>query len=368
MPHPRLSRSLTVLLAVLALVVAACGGADETQAGDADGGEPEPTAGEQGTDDEGGADVAADCSVFEGETITLIVPFSPGGGYDSYSRMLAPYLGEELGAQVIVENEDGAGGLLAINNLITVEPDGTRIAIMNAVGVGGGAIAESEGVQFELDDLSYIGRVGASSHIFATGTDSSHETFDDVLASDEFTFGSAGPGAADFVNANLLIEMFDLNARIVTGFEGSEENELAVTRGDVDAMTGDFDSRLPAIENGDHRPLLLLGTEPDDAIPDTPAILELELDEEQEALATALIDLLEFGRPIVGPPGMEEDRLTCLRDALQRVVDRDDLIAESEESGRPINWLTGEEVDELVQRLLDAPPEFAEILTEAYAE
>ncbi|MGH3664766.1 MAG: Bug family tripartite tricarboxylate transporter substrate binding protein, partial [Egibacteraceae bacterium] len=294
--------------------------------------------------------------------------FSPGGGYDSYARMIAPYLGEELGAQVVVENQDGAGGLLAINNLVAAEPDGTRLAIMNAVGVAGGSLAGAEGIQFGLDDLSYIGRLGASYHIFATGADSAYQTFDDVLNAEGFRFGTTGPGAADFVNANLLIEMLDLDARVVSGFEGSEENELALTRGDIDGMTGDFDSRLPAIENGDHRPLLLLGPERDDAIPDTLALGELDLDEEQQELATSWYDLLQFGRPIVGPPDLPEDRLTCLRDALQATVENEELIAESEETERPINWLTGEEVDELVQSLLDAPQQFVDILTQAYAQ
>jgi tripartite-type tricarboxylate transporter receptor subunit TctC len=347
--------ALRTLLIALALVAAACGG---------EAAEESPAAGASpGTTEQVAEDA---CTDLEGETITLVVPFSPGGGYDTYSRMIAPYLGEELGAEVVVENQEGAGGLLAINNLLTAEPDGTRLAIMNAVGAGGGALVGAEGVQFELDGLSYIGRVGASYHIFATGANSEYETFDDVRNAEGFRFGSTGPGAADFVNASLLTEIFDLDARIVTGFEGSEENELAVTRGDLDGMTGDFDSRLPAITNGDHRPLLLIGPEPDPAIPDTPALMEI-VDPEQEDLAAFQISLLELGRPIVGPPGMPEDRLACVRDALAAAVENPDLVAESEAQERPINWMSGEDYGELVQTLLASPPEFVQILEQAYA-
>lgn len=343
------------LLIVLALVVAACGGGGAQES--SGGGEP------AGTADQAAGDACAD---LEGQTVTLVVPFSPGGGYDSYARMIAPFLGEELGAEVVVENQDGAGGLLAINNLLTAEPDGTRLAIMNAVGVGGGALAGAEGIQFALDELSYIGRVGASYHILSTGANSQFETFDDVRAARGFRFGSTGPGAADFVNASLLKEIFGLDSRLVTGFEGSEENELALTRGDIDGMTGDFDSRIPAIENGDHRPLLLLGPEPDPALPDTPAMMEI-IDPEHEELGAFQIDLLELGRPIVGPPGMAEDRLACVRDALAAAVENPDLVAESETQERPINWMSGEDYDALVARLMDSPPEFVQILEEAYA-
>ncbi|HSK96331.1 MAG TPA: tripartite tricarboxylate transporter substrate-binding protein [Euzebyales bacterium] len=337
---------------MLALVMTACGG---DQSSDAD----EPSGAAQQA--AGGA-----CADLEGQTVTLVVPFSPGGGYDAYARMIAPYLAEELGAQVVVENQDGAGGLLAINNLLTAEPDGTRLAIMNAVGVGGGALAGAQGVQFELDELSYIGRVGASYHILSTGAGSRYQTFDDVRSARGFRFGSTGPGAADFVNASLLKEIFALDSRLVTGFEGSEENELALTRGDIDGMTGDFDSRIPAIENGDHRPLLLLGPEPDPALPDTPALLEI-VDPEHEELATFQIDLLELGRPIVGPPGMPEDLLSCVRDALAAAVENPDLVAESEQEERPINWMSGEDYDQLVAGLMESPPEFVQILEQAYA-
>jgi tripartite-type tricarboxylate transporter receptor subunit TctC len=352
----RRAPAIRALLVVLTLALAACGGAEETPAAEAPA--------QASPQEEAAAGDA--CADLEGQTVTLVVPFSPGGGYDSYARMIAPFLAEELGAQVVVENQDGAGGLLAINNLLTAEPDGTRLAIMNAVGVGGGALAGAQGVQFGVDDLSYIGRVGASYHIMSTGADSAYETFDDVRAAEEFRFGSTGPGAADFVNASLLTEIFGLSSRVVTGFEGSEENELALTRGDIDGMTGDFDSRLPAINNGDHRALLLLGPEPDPALPDTPALMEI-VDPGQEELASFLIDLLELGRPIVGPPGMSQDLLTCVRDALAAAVENPDLVAESEEQERPINWMSGEDYDDLVARLLASPPEFVEILEQAYA-
>ena len=370
-------RTLIAVLGVLAVLAAACGDDGEAGGGEAGGGAAPDTATEAlagapagtevGTDAATAAAADFDCSMLEGETITFVVPFSPGGGYDSYARMIAPFLAEQTGADVIVENQPGAGGLLAINSLLAAEPDGTTIAIMNAVGAGGGAIAGAEGVQFQLDELTYIGRVGASYHIFATGADSEFQTWDDVLAAEEFRYGSTGPGAADFVNGNLLNAIFDGGWTIVTGFEGSEENELAVTRGDVDGMTGDFDSRMPAIEAGDHRPLLLIGPERDPRLPDTPALLELDLDERQRELAQAQIDLLDFGRPIVAPPDMPEDQLACLRGALRAAVEDPELLEQAETTQRPIAYMSGEELEELVSRLLNPSPEFQQVLQQAYS-
>lgn len=341
----RRRRPFVALLAVTALLGAACGGAEQT----------------------GASGTGGDCSMFDGETVTLVVPYSPGGGYDTYARLLAPFLGEQLNAETVVQNQPGAGGLLAINSLLAADPDGTRIAIMNAVGVGGGALAGAEGVQFELTDLSYIGRVMAQQPVLVVSGDSDYQSFEDLQAArGRLRFASTGPGAADYVNSSFLNETFGLDAEIVTGFEGSEETALAVIKGNVDAMTGDLDSRMDAIEAGDQRAVLALAPERFDALPDTPAIAELDMTEEQEALVGELNDLQAFGRTIVGPPRIPDDRLRCLRDAMQKALQDPALLAKAKDAGRPIDFLAGSEVEALVSRLMDASPRFVAILKAAY--
>jgi tripartite-type tricarboxylate transporter receptor subunit TctC len=351
---------LVSIIAALGLVLAACAGGGSDGDAEADSETDEAASGEE-------VDTDAAAEFFEGETVTLVVPFSPGGGYDSYARMIAPVLEDELGATVVVENRDGAGGLLAINELTTDDSDGLRIAIMNAVGVSGATVAGADGAAFGLDDVSYIGRVGSSPHLWATGADSEFDEVEDVIESGAFTFCSTGPGAADFVLPSLLSAIFDLDgAEIVTGFEGSSENELAVTRGDVDGMTGDYDSRIAAVEDGDHRPLLVVGQERVDDTPDTPTIYELELDEEQESLVDATVAMIEMGRPLVASPSISEENLAYLRETLQRTMEREELIEESENTERPLNYLSGEEMDELAQDILDAPELFQQTLAEAF--
>ncbi|MGH3662579.1 MAG: Bug family tripartite tricarboxylate transporter substrate binding protein [Micromonosporaceae bacterium] len=343
--HPR-RRLLALVAGAAALSVTGCGATGSTTA------EGEGSSG---------------CSVFKGETISLVVPFSPGGGYDTYARIVAPHLGKELGAEVVVENQDGAGGLLAINSLLGEKPDGTKIAIMNAVGAGAAAIAKAPGARFDLAKLSYVGRLDASQHLFVTSSDSEFKDFDDVIEAKGFRHGSTGPGAADFVNAHMVQRIFDLDAKVITGFEGSEENALALTKGDIDGMTGDFDSRLPQVKSGDHRPLLIIGAEREKALPDVPTMLEQDLDDAQLSLAEALIDLLKLGRPIVAPPGMPEDRLSCLRDGLRRALDRKEAVAELEKAVLPVSWMHGDRYQNLVERVLDSPSSFQRILKEVYA-
>ena len=351
--RPSLVRPLPALMACVLLITACASDDTDTAA-------PAESAG-------GGADADA-CAGLEGENVTLVVPYSPGGGYDSYARQIAPTLGEKIGATVVVENKPGAGGLLAINQLLTADADGTSIAIMNGIGTGGASIAGAEGAKFKLDELSYIGRVAGDAQMIVSAGNGEYKTWEDVQAASGFKFGSTGPGASDFVTPSLLISVFGLDAELVTGFEGSSEVELALLQGSVDGMSGQLDSRQAALVSGDQQALVTFDRERPDIAPDAPTILELDIDDDQKALLEAHLNLLDVGRPLVGPPDMDEAALECLRGGLAETVEDPELVAQAEKAKRPFNYLSGEELDEAITGLLDAPEEYVTVLTESFAE
>lgn len=309
-----------------------------------------------------------ECEVLGGKDVTLTVPFSPGGGYDSYARLVAPVLGEKIGSTVVVVNEEGAGGLLAMKNLLRADPDGTEIAIMNGIGTGGASIGGADGVNFAMDEFSYVGRVAGDEQIIVTRSGSDYPTWEDVVTADNFRFGSTGMGASDFVTPSVMIAIFDLNAEIVTGFPGSSENELALLQGSIDGMSGPLDSRAPSLRNGDTRPLLMIDSERAELAPDTPTLDELELSAEQRDLADAHLRLLSIGRPLVGPTNMDGRALACLRAGLAETLADPGLIATAEQTNRPLGYQSGEELTETVTALMDAPPAYGEVLKESFGQ
>jgi tripartite-type tricarboxylate transporter receptor subunit TctC len=312
----------------------------------------------------GGNGEASACAALEGETVTLVVPYTPGGGYDTYARMIAPYLEEQLGTSIVVENRDGAGGLLAINNLTNEEPDGTTIALMNGQGGVAASLAGAPGASFDVAELTYLGKVAGEAPVAVTGASTGYDTWEDVLAAQDFQWASTGLGAEDYINSSFLTTVFEMDAEVVVGFPGSSEAELAVTTGDTEGMTGDPSSRRTAIENGDHVPVLVIGRERPEWLPeDVPLVSDVEATEEQAALIEPQVALMEMGRPLVAPPGMDEELTGCLRDALAAAMEDPDLVAEAEEQQRPITYLGGEELEVLIQQLLDSPEEYRELLT-----
>jgi tripartite-type tricarboxylate transporter receptor subunit TctC len=343
------------LLLICALVLAACG-ADE-----AEDGPDEAAEGGEGEDEAEGA--------LEDELITMVVGTSPGGGFDAYARLVAPFLADELGADSTVQNLTGAGGLLALNTVWASEPDGTTVAMMNGSGAVGSVLGGADGIEFELDEFSYLGRIAGEPRVLAVNAEEPYESAEELIdLVEEFRFSATGPGGSTFNDAALAIELFDLQGGdIVAGFDGSEEAILAVTAGEVDAIVSTADTIIPHVEEGDHRALAVLATERLDELPDVPTLLELPFDEEQMAIAESMVTIAETGRIFAAPPGMPDDVLAEMRQALENVVASEEFEEEAAAQDRPISFLSGDETVDLIREALEAPESVRDILAEAVA-
>jgi tripartite-type tricarboxylate transporter receptor subunit TctC len=340
-----------VLLPVVGLLATACGG-NGGGGGSAGGG--------------GGGGGGENC--YEGETANFVVPFSPGGGYDVIARGIAPFLEEELGADaVVVKNEPGAGGLTAANNLFAAEGDGLTFGLFAAQGIVAASLAEAEGAAYDPEQFTYVARLAEDARVLLASPQSGLKSIEDLSGGDSFQYATAGVGAADHVDANVLPGILGIqdNIEIVTGFEGSSETELAVTSGEVELGSGTLGTRINGIENGDQIPLLLMGRERAEDLPDTPALLELDLEDPE--LAEAYIGLQEVGRSVFAPPNMDENCLTQLQEGLQNTLENQEFLDSVADSvDVPFEYTDGEGLREAVDNVLGAPEELVTLLKQAY--
>jgi tripartite-type tricarboxylate transporter receptor subunit TctC len=324
--------------------------------------------GSDGGSGSGGGGSAEEEGPFQGVDVDFVVPYEPGGGYDAYARALAPYLEECLGATMVVQNEPGAGGLVATNKTANAAADDNRIQIVNTVGLVSAQIAEAEGAQFDLRDLSWIGRVSSPPNVLVVATDSPIKDFQDVVdASTPVKFVAQGPGANDYIAPNIVGQAYGFPFEIITGFAGSAEARTSVVAGDADAHVLPIDSQLSAIEAGDVRPIVTIDEEPDPLLPDTPTIYDTEppSDEAREIIDN-LVALGQTGRALIASPEMADDRVEALREGFQCAVESPELVAEMEEQQRPLNTLDGEETASLVEEVLNSPEEFQSLVVESY--
>ena len=179
---------------------------------------------------------AQDNDFYRGKTVTLVVGYSAGGGYDQYARMLARHFGRHIPGNptIVVQNMPGAASFTAVRYLSTAGPkDGTAIAMFDP-----GLILESlsapERFNVKFSDYQWLG--GMSREVtfcyawHATGI----KTWNDMMGRKEFLLGLTAKGSAVYANAASLRQIFNAPIRQIAGYPGSNEQRLALERGEIE--------------------------------------------------------------------------------------------------------------------------------------
>lgn len=312
------------------------------------------------------------CDFFKGKTVELVVPFEPGGGFDIYGRMVAKFMGDELGAaHMIVRNQPGAGGLLATNQTWKAKPDGLRIQLMSISGMMTAEVGGAEGVGFKSGEFSWIGRVTGEPDIIATSPEGgvdSVEALKKISSERKVRIGSSGVGDIDYVEAELLKIIFNLNSDIITGFSGAPEVYTSLARGELDLFASSLSGAVVAVKAASGKPLWVFGTEKTDVMPDVTPLSEV-VDPKFLPLVEAHSNVIAAGRAIAAPPGVDEARLTCLRDAFDRTMTGDGLKEESKKLNRPVQPLSGAEMDKMITSVTEGAPQvYVDLLKQTYGQ
>lgn len=295
------------------------------------------------------------------QDVRLLVGVSPGGGFDTWARTLAPYLEEELPGDgaVVVENLTGAGGLRAANTLYTAQPDGYTIGVTNTIGLAAAQVSGQ--AEYELTEFTWIGRLTADPELLLVSSDSEFESMEDLQNSDRQLKGAVTSlGASTGVGAILLGDAYDLDWTPVT-HEGSSEATLSVVRGDSDFIVNSIDSALPDVESGDLRPLLGVSEETSlEPLPEVPMAAQ----DGHEDLGTALA----LARDVAAPPDLPADVRDTLSRAFTDAVNNPDFQKEIEEAGFVPGSLDAQETEAEVAELLRTYEGYESLLTEALNE
>jgi tripartite-type tricarboxylate transporter receptor subunit TctC len=278
---------------------------------------------------------------FGGKTIRLVVGYGPGGGYDAYARMIAPHLSKVLGGSVVVENQPGAGGLVALNRISTAAPDGLTMMIVNGTGAALSQLTEQAGVRFDLGQLGYLGTVSASPWMWLVGPGSPIKTPQDAMKlGKKMNWAASGPADGLSDGAAFTCEALNLDCHVVLGYAGSNQAALAVTQGEMDAIYVSDTSANNYVASGQQHVVAAMGRVKSRFFPDVPTIFEaLPLTPDQQWLFEFRGKLEDLGRILLVPPGMSAGRLAYLQAAVKQTLNEPALIAEGERSQRYIDYL-----------------------------
>jgi tripartite-type tricarboxylate transporter receptor subunit TctC len=297
---------------------------------------------------------------YDGKTITYIVATSPGGGYDTYARLIGKYLEKHLNAKVLIKNVPGAGHIVGANTLWAAEPDGLTIGTFNT-GLIYAQVLGREGIQFDLREMAWIGKAASDPRALVLSTESEFKSFEDLsAAATPVKFATAGVGSASYTETQLIASAFDLDIEVVPGFNGNE-GEMAMMRGEIAGQVGSLSSLKPFVDNGDGVFALAVGSE-GEGIPEAASLAETDKGKSIVGLVQAMSIL---GRLTAAPPGTPDERLAELRAAYAGALADPELLAEAEKLGIPIDPAGGEEVAELIDAALNQSPGTVEIIAAA---
>jgi len=305
------------------------------------------------------------CDPFPTQDVEFVVPYSAGGGFDTWARLVAPYLEEQLGGDhsVVVVNKSGAGGLVGVTEVYGSEPDGHTIAITEP-----GILATSQiggTTEMDVNTIMGVGQIAVDPEMIVVKGDSPWNTIQDVQAAaadGPLLMGTGGLAAINIITFDALDIPFE---NIV--HEGSSEAMLSVIRGDTVITIFPLVTVQEQVASGELKPLLLVGTPRVEGQPgyeeskDVPTLDEVV---NQPGIGSAL----EQHRVIVAPPGTSECVQTALSDALIAALADPDFIAQATEAGRFPVPLTGAEATEVIQNTYTVLEGYADLLKEQLGE
>jgi tripartite-type tricarboxylate transporter receptor subunit TctC len=301
---------------------------------------------------------------YRGKQIELIIGSDVGGGYDTYSRVLARHLSKHVPGRpnVVAKNLPGAGSQKAAAYLYNVAPkDGTSIAALFSGALVDPLIGAKKGpTQFDARKFVYLGSANREVSVCIVGKASPVKTLRDAKRT-EILIGSSAAGGStrDFPLADnsLLSTKF----RLVAGYPGTREIGLALERNEVNGICGIYYSSLTSQypdwrETGKVTPILQesLAGHPGLAKDKVPVLADM-VKAPDKRVAELIFGQLVFGRPYVLPPSVPADRVAALRTAFMDALNDPDLLADAAKAKVEIRPVSGDEVQGLIERMYGAP-------------
>ena len=297
---------------------------------------------------------------YSGKTITIVVGYSAGGGYDQYARMLARHLGRHIpgNPSVIVQNMPGAASMTAVRYLDATAPkDGTVITTFDPGLITQMLTADKPVVRFS--DFQWIGTLLRDIRICYAWGATGIKTFGDMLKRKQFLIGTTAKGSNAYVNGAILRNVFKAPVRQISGYPGSNEQRLALERGELEGNCGSW-TAMPQdwLVNKKINALLRFAAKrPVDMPADVPYVLDLAKTQDQKDVIEVLNSPGELGRPFIVAKQVPQERVAILRAALQATLKDEAFLADAKKQKLLLDPVEGEEAEKITKQIYAAPPD-----------
>lgn len=288
-------------------------------------------------------------SYFKGKTITLISPDKPGGSYDAYARLFAPYVGQELGATINVEDVAGAGTVEGSNEMAAASPNGLTIGMVNVGADVAGLVEKQPGESFQMNKLSWIGQPAVIPNALVTQPGASAQSFTALVhSSSPVNVLDIRNGIGDMLN-RVVFGAFGVPHKLETGFQSTSDLKQGFLAKDGQTVFEAMSTLYPLISGNEAKPLLVTGSV---SLPSYQKVLsgvptidstlsQVSLSSRNAAAVKEALTLSNLSDDFAAPAGVPASELSALRQAFAKAAGSPALQAQAVKASLPLSFTPG---------------------------
>jgi tripartite-type tricarboxylate transporter receptor subunit TctC len=299
---------------------------------------------------------------YHGKSMTIIIGTSAGNDYDYRARLIAKFMGHHIPGDpsIVPRNMPGAGGVVAANDLYAVEPkDGTVLHMIMSNMMANQAMG-LPGIKFDTRKFFWVGNTTSTPNVMVSWYKSGVTSIEQVKQK-ELLVG-APTGTAGVTYAEALNALAGTKFKLVTGYPGGNEVNLAMENGEVDGRASNswasWKSTKPDwISEKKLNVLVQVGLKRAPDLPDVPLLLELAHNDSDRAVLAFLSTETAIARAVVTTPDTPPERVAALRRAFDETMKDPGFLAEAEKTKMDVSPVSGEESQKIADSIVNAPPD-----------
>lgn len=289
--------------------------------------------------------------------ITFIVPVSPGGGYDTYSRLLTQYMPKYLPKQVnmIVKNVPGGEWNIGIGEINRAKPDGYTMGIFN---IPGNVVNQIMGAEYDLNKMTWLGSITDTTYVGCLSPKSKYKSIKDMQASkEEVKVGVVGLSSTAGLGSVIALQEMEIKAKFIS-HPGSSEAVMAAIRGDVDYVQFPYPTLKKFIVDSQQlNPVVVFYPSKHKDLPNIPNIKEIGYG--------SLLNVVQANYQVAAAPGIPPEVAKILRDAFQKAVKDPEFMKKMEEAGQPVHSSTDVEAAKNIENSIKTFTKYKDLIAGA---
>jgi tripartite-type tricarboxylate transporter receptor subunit TctC len=310
----------------------------------------------------GSAQAQSVANFYKGKTVNVLIGVGVGGEYDLQARLVARHIGKHIpgNPNVVPQNMTGAGGINMANHLYnTVARDGTFIGMMGnnfpaTQAVGG------KSVKFDAGKFQWLGTIAPVVETMAVWHTAGVKNMDD-LRKQEVVAGASGRGAITYFYPMMMNAFLGTKFKIVTGYPGGNQINLAMERGEVQARNNTWSSwkatRPQWIK--DKQIYVVAQAGPRAADLDAPSVEALAATPDDRLTIELIVSGTQLGRPFATTPDVPADRLAAMRNAFRATMKDPEFLKDAAQMNFEVTPVYGEPMQKTVEKILSTPKNLA---------